>query len=276
MGSLKSSGRTNAVQNQVSFGAQNKHQIIADELLFLGLYDEATPELEVALRKNLSENTGSLSDFPPETAYTLAVFYGRGDISNRSIGYIEPLWRKIPKDYPIDLIPPEQIEMLYPVPYRDSLIKYGKENPVDPRFVLSIMRQESRFRADVKSVAAARGLMQFISNTSNKMAQEMKIENFVQDDLYNPPTAIRFGSYYLANIFQDFPEKPAAVAASYNGGEDRMMRWFKRAKSDDPDRFVPEIIFSQTKDYAYKVMANYRIYRFLYDENLNKAEARQR
>jgi hypothetical protein len=31
---------------------------------------------------------------------------------------------------------------------------------------------------------------------------------------------------------------------------------------------VPEIVFSQSKDYAYKVMANYRMYRFLYDENL--------
>jgi hypothetical protein len=41
-----------------------------------------------------------------------------------------------------------------------------------------------------------------------------------------------------------------------------------RAKSDDPDRYVPEIIFAQSKDYAYKVMANYRVYRIFYDESL--------
>ncbi len=250
-------------QNQIK-----SHKNIADELLFLGLYDEVTPELETALRENLSNNTGSLSDFPADTAFTLAVFYKRGDIANRAIGYIEPLWKKVPGDYQINLIPRTQLELLYPKPYQSSLLKYGKEKQVDPRFVLSIMRQESRYIANIKSVAAARGLMQFISNTSNKMAEEMGIDNFQQDDLYNPPTAIRFGSHYINKIFKDFPNQPPAVAASYNGGEDRMMRWYKRSNTENPDRYVPEVIFSQTKDYVYKVMANYRVYQMLYDQNL--------
>ncbi len=248
------------------------HKTIADELLFLGLYDEATPELETLLRENLDKNTGSLSDFPSDTAFTLAVFYKRGNMANRAIGYAEPLWKKVPDDYPIQAIPREHLELLYPKPYEESLVKYGQENNVDPRFMLSIMRQESRFQADVKSFAAARGLMQFISTTANEMALEMKIENFRQDDLYNPPTAIRFGSHYLDKIFKDFPNQPPAVAASYNGGEDRMRRWFKRANSDDPDRYVPEIVFTQTKDYVYKVMTNYRIYKMLYDENLKNTK----
>ena len=267
-GTNKKFGRQSLLAKGHSFKGDNRHQILADELIFLGLYDEGTPELESALRKELGKNGGSLSDFDSDTAFTLAEFYRRGDIANRAIRHIEGLWRKLPRDFPIELIPREHLELLYPKPYEASLVKYGKEKNVDPRFVLSIMRQESRFQANVKSVAAARGLMQFISNTSNQMAEEMKIENFEQDDLYNPPTAIRFGSHYIEKIFKDFPDKPEAVAASYNGGEDRMMRWFKRANSDDPDRFVPEIIFSQTKDYAYKVIANYRIYKILYDENL--------
>ncbi|MCB1024706.1 MAG: transglycosylase SLT domain-containing protein [Acidobacteria bacterium] len=260
--------RDKPLTTKPKFGPDDRHRIIADMLLFLRIYDEGTPELETAMRKDLENSTGSLNDFPPDTAFTLAVLYDRGDVANRSTGYIESLWRKIPNDYPIELIPRQQLEMLFPAPYKASLIKYGRENNVDPRFILSIMRQESRFRSDVKSVAAARGLMQFISNTSNKMAEEMAIANFVQDDLYDPPTAIRFGSFYLSKIFKDFPDKHAAVAASYNGGEDRMMRWFKRSRTDDPDRYVSEIFFAQTKDYVYKVMSNYRIYKRLYDENL--------
>lgn len=263
-------GRKEPLKAAVRVLDEDRHKIIADDLLFLRLYDEAAPELEIAMRKDLTNDTGSLSDFPPDTAFTLAVLYKRGDIANRATGYVESLWRKIPKDYPVELIPRDQLELLYPTPYKMSLNKYGKEEKIDPRFILAIMRQESRFRADVKSVAAARGLMQFISNTSNKMAKEMKIANFVQDDLYDPPTAIRFGSHYLANIFKDFPEQPAAVAASYNGGEDRMMRWFKRSKSEDPDQYVPEIFFAQTKDYAYKVISNYRVYKMLYDQDLER------
>jgi soluble lytic murein transglycosylase len=243
----------------------NFHQTLADELLFLGLYDEGTPELETAWQENKDQKTKT-----EDQNYTLAVYYKRGDLANRAVTYIEPLWRKIPDDYQIELIPRGQIELLYPAPYSDSLLKFAPERGVDPRFVLSIMRQESRFRADVKSVAAARGLMQFISSTSNKIAFELGKTDFKQDDLYHPPTAIAFGSQYLSNLFHQFTDQPPAVAASYNGGEDNMQRWLARSNSNDADRYVPEILYAQSKDYVYKVMQNYRVYKMIYDENLKR------
>ena len=189
-------------------------------------------------------------------------------MANRAVAYIEPLWKNVPADYQLELIPREQIELLYPTPYADALLKSAPERNVDARFLLAIMRQESRYRADVKSNAAARGLMQFISTTATRIAQELNKENFNQDELYHPPTAILFGSQYLSNLFKLFPNQPPAVAASYNGGEDNMTRWFARSKSNNPDRYVPEIVFSQSKDYVYKVMANYRVYQMFYDEQL--------
>ena len=248
----------------------NYHQNLADELLFLGLYDEGTPELEKSEeeKRRKGEKEKKTDTANDDFNYTLAVFYKRGEMANRAAAFIEPFWRTVPADYQIELIPRDHSELLYPAPYADSLAKYSSTRGVDPRFVLSVMRQESRYRADVKSAAAARGLMQFISTTSNQIARELKRENFRQDELYHPPTAILFGSQYLANIYKLFPSSHAAVAASYNGGEDNVKRWLARSKSDLPDRYVPEIIFSQSKDYAYKVMANYRVYQILYDENL--------
>jgi soluble lytic murein transglycosylase len=189
-------------------------------------------------------------------------------MAHRAVAFAEPLWRAVPADYEIQLIPNEQAWLLYPAPYADALQKYGPPRDVDPRFLLSIMRQESRYRADVKSYAAARGLMQFISSTSDKIAADLGRKNFKQDELYDPSTAVLFGSQYVANIFKLFPRQPQAVAASYNGGEDNMKRWLSRSRADLADRYVPEIVFAQTKDYVYKVMANYRMYSALYDENL--------
>ena len=189
-------------------------------------------------------------------------------MAHRAVAFIEPLWKNIPADYEIELIPRDQAELLYPAPYADALVRYPPERNIDPRYVLSIMRQESRYRADVKSYAAARGLMQFISTTSQRIANELNRENFKQDELYNPPTAILFGSQYLANLYKMFPNQHQAVAASYNGGEDNVKRWLNRAKSDQPDRYVPELVFSQSKDYAYKVLTNFRVYQTIYDENL--------
>ena len=159
--------------------------------------------------------------------------------------------------------------MLYPAPYADAFAKYAVPRGVDPRFLLSIVRQESRYLPNIKSYAAARGLMQFISGSSSKIALELGRTDFEQDELYDPSTAVLFGSQYAADLFKLFPNQPEAVAASYNGGEDNMKRWMKRSRTDLADRYVPEIVFSQSKDYVYKVMANYRIYQMLYDEKLS-------
>jgi hypothetical protein len=272
-GKILELGRKEVLKEKRGSLVTNHHQTLTDELLFLGLYDEAAPELENSRQplatSNQDENPKSKIQNPKsDFDYTLAVFYKRGEQANRAVSHIEPLWKTVPADYEIQLIPREHLELLYPTPYGDSLLKHALPRAVDSRFVLSVMRQESRYRADVKSNAAARGLMQFISTTSDKIANELNRENFKQDELYNPPTAILLGSQYLSNLFKIFPAQPSAVAASYNGGEDNMMRWLARSKSDNPDRYVPEILFTQSKDYVYKVMVSYRVYQMIFDEKL--------
>ncbi|MDQ2747584.1 MAG: transglycosylase SLT domain-containing protein [Acidobacteriota bacterium] len=271
-GKILALGRTELLREKPANSSANYHKNLADELLFLALYDEAAPELESSQQKPDAIQTNDpksvIRNPKSDYDYTLAVINKRGDHANRAVAYAESLWRNVPADYQIELIPRDQIELLYPAPYSDSLLKYAPERRVDPRFLLSIMRQESRFRPDVKSDAAARGLMQFIRTTADQIAGELGRENFGQDELYNPPTAILFGSQYVGDLFKLFPNQPAAVAGSYNGGEDNVARWAARSKSGDADRYVPEIIFTQSKDYVYKVLAADRVYRTVYDENL--------
>lgn len=298
-GRLLPVGRQVVIQTveQASTNTAPTHQWLADELLFLGLYDEGAPEMAAA-RKPLtnadaSEEKKPAQDAPesgktnpPQTnepksapqssslsrdaAYTLAVLYKRGSNANHAVRYAEPLWKKVPADYLLELAPREMVELLYPAPYIEALQEYAPPRGVDPRFVLSIMRQESRFRPEAKSVAAARGLLQFIPSTANSMAAQLSLGDFKQDDLYNPRIAVLFGSQYMGNLFKQFPNMPQAVAASYNGGEDNVARWTARARSDDADRYVLEIGFSQSKDYVYKVLANYRVYQTLYTEQLQR------
>jgi len=234
-------------------------ETIGDLLLALGLYDEALPEL---LAK--SSTVAPASD----EAFTIAVFSLRAGLPNRAVRFAEQLWKTVPADYVLELAPRNQLDLFYPVPFRNSLLKHAPSRNVDPRFVLAIARQESRFQADAKSVAAARGMMQFIPSTANQIAAELKLQSFDQDDLYNADTAILFGSQYLSNLFKLFPDQPQAVAGSYNGGEDNLARWIARSRSKEADRYVPEIGFSQTKDYVYKVLANYWRYQRLYDAQL--------
>jgi soluble lytic murein transglycosylase-like protein len=234
------------------------HEALANSLLLLGLYDEALPELLAARKVSAG----------PDEDYSIAVLSLRAGIPNRAVRFAEQVWKNVPADYVIELAPHQLVELLYPVPFRESLLKQARSRNVDPRFVLSIARQESRFQAEAKSVAAARGMMQFIASTANEMAAELKLSNFNQDDLYNADTAILFGSQHLANLFKQFPNQPQAVAGAYNGGADNLARWIARSRANEPDRYVPEIGFTQTKDYVYKVMANYWTYQRFYDAQL--------
>ena len=264
---LLAPGRSELITDPSGPGAgEPTHQALANELLFLGLYDEGTPELAASRQdKSAPVTTGTSAN---DEAYTLAVFYFRGGSSYPAVRFAEQTWRSIPSDYELELAPRQLTEMLYPAAYRASMLQYAPPRQLDPRFVLSIARQETRFQADAKSVAAARGLMQFIAATAAETAKQLGRKDFQQDELYNPDSAAEFGSQYLSQLFRQFPNQPQAVAAAYNGGADNIARWIARSHSQDPDRYVAEIGFAQTKDYVFRVMSNYWVYQQLYDDKL--------
>ena len=158
----------------------------------------------------------------------------------------------------------------YPAPHREILLKAVKGKDVDPRFVLSIMRQESGFRADARSPAGARGLLQLTIDLANKYAQRAGFNSVSEDDLYRPEVNIPIAVEYLADLYGMFPGLHEAVAASYNGGEDNVARWVRRAAHKDAGVFTSEIGFAESKDYAMKVLANYRAYKTLYTSDLKR------
>ncbi len=224
-------------------------QNLAGSLLFLGLYDEGASEL-----------TETQASRP-----TIAYYCARGECASRTVKYSEPILNSLPEDYQLELLPREWAEVFYPVPFRDALARHAASRNVDPLFVLSIARQETRYETRVKSPAAARGMFQFISSTANRIADQLRIYDFAQSDLYDPETAILFGSQYLKNLFDEF-DSPEAVAAAYNGSEDSVRRWQERARSHEVDRLVIEIAKRETKEYVFNVMNFYRAYQEIYSE----------
>jgi len=158
----------------------------------------------------------------------------------------------------------------FPAPFHAEVTQEAKKRGIDPRFVLAIMKQESTFRADAKSPSAARGLLQLTFDTALKYNSQAGYANLQPDDLYTPRTNIAIGCEYIAALRSQFGGLYEAIAASYNGGEDNAARWLNRSQPKEPGIFASEIGFAETKNYVFKVMTNYRIYRDLYDENLNR------
>ena len=158
----------------------------------------------------------------------------------------------------------------YPVMYRTELLQHAKKRKIDPRFLLAIMKQESSFKTKAKSPAGARGLLQLVYDAAIKYSKKAGYPNLKPDDLYNPATNIAIGSVYVAELKDEFGGLYEAIAASYNGGEDNAARWLNRSKPKEAGIFASEVGFAETKAYVFKVMTNYRIYRELYTEELQR------
>lgn len=241
----------------------------AEELLFLGLYDEAALELIFRTFGSGWMNTVLLARNDDEryTQYSVAVYLNRGGLAHEAMLYAERNL-DIPEDMKIELIPRDIAELLYPAPYKDDIRSEANLRGLDARYLLAIARQESRFYTHAKSPAAARGMFQFIASTAERIGSSLGEKNFDQSKLYNPTVSIRFAAAYLGELFAEFSDNPYAVAASYNAGEAATRRWLGRAKSSEPERFLPEVAYVESKDYVYKVMCNYWNYRKLYREDL--------
>ena len=158
----------------------------------------------------------------------------------------------------------------YPTPYRFQIVSESKKRGLDPRLVLAIMKQESRFKPNAKSPSAARGLLQLTIDAAQKYSRSAGIENLTEDSLYRPEVSIAVGCEYLGQLSRMFAGLPEAIAAAYNGGEDNVARWLARSNQNDEGVFAAEVGFTESKNYVFKVMSYYRAYRQLYDSNLKR------
>ena len=199
---------------------------------------------------------------------------GRKEEANnayRSIACLTYFESLVPKDAsPSCSDSPGRSAADHPVVFRSELLQAARKFKIDPRFLLAIMKQESSFRANAKSPAGARGLLQLVYDTAIKYKSKAGHPNLQPDQLYSPSVNIAVGSAYVEDLKSEFGGLYEAIAASYNGGEDNAARWLNRSKPKEPGVFVSEIGFAETKNYVFKVMNNYRAYRDLYDENLNR------
>jgi len=158
----------------------------------------------------------------------------------------------------------------YPAAYGLQILRHTKTGALDPRLVLAIMREESRFKPQAKSPSAARGLLQLTIDAAEKYAKRAGINHLTEETLYQPDASIAIGCEYLSQLSSMFANLPEAVAASYNGGEDNVARWLVRSRQRDPGVFTADIGFAESKTYVFRVLANYRAYQQLYTADLQR------
>ncbi len=154
---------------------------------------------------------------------------------------------------------------LYPRPYYGYAEKYSERYNVPVNLIYSIMRQESLFDPVCSSGAGAIGLMQIISPTGYYIANKVGCAYFNPNYLYRSSLNIKFGSYYLSSLLDEFARKKYLAIASYNAGPGAVSYWKNNNLSDENRLlFIENIPYNQTRNYVKMVLRNYYVYNALY------------
>ena len=229
------------------------------ELLFLRLSDEAYWEMKRHKASAFSMNT---TDY----FFNLAYFANLANLPGESIRAADRLSRlSFPRMAP-EFYPEAVRRLLYPRHYWDLVERFSAKYHLDPALLLAVMHQESRFQSQAKSRAAARGLMQLLTSTARRLASQLEVGKIQDSDLYKPELSIELGAYYLSQLLSTFHGSLEKALAAYNGGSENTRRWAKKSPATEPEIFVANIGFRETKLYVLKVMGNYHAYRTIYTD----------
>lgn len=213
-----------------------------EAMISLDMRKEAIIELSFASRK---------IETPEELVYIITKLQELGEYK-RAIGLASqiPYSEKMHKFW-------------YPLAYWDNVEPIAKKYNLDPLVALSVMREESRFDANAKSVAGAYGLMQLMPQTAYRLDRSLKLGINRPLQLTVIGNNIQLGSFYLKSLLDEFHSLPHVLAA-YNAGEAAVKTWQARGNYRSVDEFIEDIPYAETRNYVKKVLTSYFQYKKLF------------
>lgn len=147
------------------------------------------------------------------------------------------------------------VKVKYPYAYtlaiKANVNKYG----LDESLVRAIIKVESGYNETAISSVGATGLMQIMPRTAEWIAEELEIEEYSQEMLFNPQINIEFGCFYLWYLHEKYNDDYKVLFA-YNAGEGVLNEYYK--KDDTLKLETVEIV--ETKWYIERVLNARSVY----------------
>jgi soluble lytic murein transglycosylase len=158
-------------------------------------------------------------------------------------------------------LPVVLMDIYYPV-----VSQAAQPGAVEPALALAVARQESEMNPDAISHAGARGLMQLMPATAQKVSRDIGVRYDLGALTADPAYNARLGKTYLAEMLGRFGAAPMLAAAAYNAGPGRAEQWMgllgdPRRADVDPIDWIEHIPFSETRNYVQRVMEGLHVYR---------------
>ena len=121
-------------------------------------------------------------------------------------------------------------------PFQAHVQSAAKANEVDPALVHAVIAAESNYDPKAVSDKGAIGLMQIMPDTGRRFGTKVK-------DLYSPSRNIAVGVRYLAELIEMFDGNIELALASYNAGENAVIRFGRKVPPYPETRaYVPRVL----------------------------------
>ena len=156
-------------------------------------------------------------------------------------------------------------------PIIDVPSKINNKKMPSPELILAIIRQESEFDTRAHSNVGARGMMQLMTYTAKIVAKRAKLPYSKKKLTTDPSYNIKLGSYYFAELLEQYEGSYPFSIAAYNAGPKRVAYW-KKINGDPQKRkidyidWIELIKFRETRNYVQRVLENYNVYRFVLEK----------
>lgn len=144
--------------------------------------------------------------------------------------------------------------------YKEIVISASKTYNIEPSLIFSIIKAESKFNKNAKSIAGAIGLMQIKLETANYMLELNGEDAITETELFLPKNNIKLGTKYFAYILNKFEDVDVSICA-YNAGETIVRQWLQDETFSLDHKTLNKIPYAETENYLKKVKFNQKIYK---------------
>lgn len=153
----------------------------------------------------------------------------------------------------------------YPIQYSEYVTYYADKYDLDPLMLYAFIRTESNFNPRADSDAGARGLMQITEVTFDWIKSKIApTEDLTFEDLYDPETNIRFGSYFVSYCLLRYQDDLATAAAAYHSGWGTVDDLLSQPEYSADGKTLDHYPYPQMRLYVKKITSSYQRYQEIY------------
>lgn len=240
--------RLKMIINLVSVGLRDIAKILLDDIMLNSVKLANWPLLgQLALElKNYSLSNKLISAIYVQPRNRPVSWY---DVRNHQVEYND-FWR-----------------IYYPLAFNEIVTVYSNLLEIDRYLIFSMMRTESNYNTNAVSWVGAKGLMQIMPYTAQKIATNISDPTFNIDNLQVPEVNIAYAAWYLKQLISYFDGHKVLAVAAYNAGPKAVYTWLERCKSCAVDEFIESIPYKETRNYVKEVFRNLSRYKRIYENS---------